>query len=333
MNTSRPRTFSISSMLTSPSLKRPTNARPSEICRLRAISCASAGLALPANSASVSLVLMLSALCAISTALAPCPRASRAGLMKLAGVEGFEPPNGGIKTRCLTTWRHPSICPPAASWRARILQPPHVCRPCLSSSCTGELFRPRATKLLQRSGTRAARRSASLALPHALKTHEPVPVRCAGAKRASHSSAAAAEASAQGDALVHLEVRPEARAGGALERPGRPHGQVRLARYARRAHRPLDPPVLAHPDRDRVAQVDELKERLQLVVTVRATADDVQKEIEFRGGGPVRLRARPAERIGRRGGHNCHSSTSSRTRTASRRSVRRAGSDSPPTAT
>ncbi len=24
-----------------------------------------------------------------------------------SGVEGFEPPNGGIKTRCLTTWRHP----------------------------------------------------------------------------------------------------------------------------------------------------------------------------------------------------------------------------------
>jgi integrase len=28
---------------------------------------------------------------------------------KLAGVAGFEPTNGGIKTRCLTTWRHPSI--------------------------------------------------------------------------------------------------------------------------------------------------------------------------------------------------------------------------------
>src|SRR6187401_725087 len=28
---------------------------------------------------------------------------------KLAGVEGFEPPNGGIKTRCLTAWRHPSV--------------------------------------------------------------------------------------------------------------------------------------------------------------------------------------------------------------------------------
>jgi hypothetical protein len=25
----------------------------------------------------------------------------------MAGVKGFEPLNGGIKTRCLTTWRHP----------------------------------------------------------------------------------------------------------------------------------------------------------------------------------------------------------------------------------
>jgi len=27
---------------------------------------------------------------------------------ELAGVEGFEPPYGGIKTRCLTAWRHPN---------------------------------------------------------------------------------------------------------------------------------------------------------------------------------------------------------------------------------
>jgi DNA repair exonuclease SbcCD ATPase subunit len=26
----------------------------------------------------------------------------------LAGMEGFEPPNGGTRTRCLTTWRHPN---------------------------------------------------------------------------------------------------------------------------------------------------------------------------------------------------------------------------------
>jgi hypothetical protein len=51
MNTSRPRTFSISSMLISPSLKRPTDARPSGTVRCRAISWASAGFALPVNSA------------------------------------------------------------------------------------------------------------------------------------------------------------------------------------------------------------------------------------------------------------------------------------------
>lgn len=28
----------------------------------------------------------------------------------LAGVEGFEPPNAGTKTQCLTTWPHPNIC-------------------------------------------------------------------------------------------------------------------------------------------------------------------------------------------------------------------------------
>ncbi len=27
----------------------------------------------------------------------------------LAGTEGFEPTNDGIKTRCLTTWRRPIV--------------------------------------------------------------------------------------------------------------------------------------------------------------------------------------------------------------------------------
>ncbi len=26
----------------------------------------------------------------------------------MAGVEGFEPPNAGTKSRCLTTWPHPT---------------------------------------------------------------------------------------------------------------------------------------------------------------------------------------------------------------------------------
>ena len=27
----------------------------------------------------------------------------------MAGMGGFEPPHDGIKTRCLTTWRHPNF--------------------------------------------------------------------------------------------------------------------------------------------------------------------------------------------------------------------------------
>ena len=29
--------------------------------------------------------------------------------IKMAGDEGFEPPNGGTRTHCLTTWRIPSV--------------------------------------------------------------------------------------------------------------------------------------------------------------------------------------------------------------------------------
>ena len=29
-------------------------------------------------------------------------------LILLAGMGGFEPANGGVKVRCLTTWRHPN---------------------------------------------------------------------------------------------------------------------------------------------------------------------------------------------------------------------------------
>src|ERR1700720_1641657 len=50
-NTSRPRTFSLSSTLTSPSLNRSTSARPNGTCKWRVISVASGALALPVNSA------------------------------------------------------------------------------------------------------------------------------------------------------------------------------------------------------------------------------------------------------------------------------------------
>jgi integrase len=46
-----------------------------------------------------------------SKALNPCfteQTASESSEEDMAGVAGFEPTNGGIKTRCLTTWRHPN---------------------------------------------------------------------------------------------------------------------------------------------------------------------------------------------------------------------------------
>jgi hypothetical protein len=33
---------------------------------------------------------------------------AKPGAKGLAGAEGFEPPDGGIKTRCLTAWRRPN---------------------------------------------------------------------------------------------------------------------------------------------------------------------------------------------------------------------------------
>src|SRR5438067_1540371 len=95
----------------------------------------------------------------------------------------------------LATPQHPSLLPSAPSprgWEAGAhLTPPHPPRVCRRSSWSGERSRPRATKLPQRSGTRPASRSASAALSNAVKTHEPVPVRRAGARRESHSSASA----------------------------------------------------------------------------------------------------------------------------------------------
>src|SRR5690606_27709189 len=40
---------------------------------------------------------------------------------RLAGVPGFEPGNGGIKTRCLTAWLYPNLCipPDSLSWCGR----------------------------------------------------------------------------------------------------------------------------------------------------------------------------------------------------------------------
>ena len=126
------------------------------------MSCASAGLALPANSASVSLVRH------IMRSARPTPshrRALRRRPQSMAGVEGFEPPNGGIKTRCLTTWRHPSIRTARAETVRGRASYSRINRAARAQALVhGEVFSPRATKLRPASGTCAARRSASMAV-------------------------------------------------------------------------------------------------------------------------------------------------------------------------
>src|ERR1700691_1794786 len=58
---------------------------------------------------------------------------------ELAGVEGFEPPYGGIKTRCLTAWRHPKRI---KNQRTRAAD----AQPAANLSSKGAVFSPRTKK-------------------------------------------------------------------------------------------------------------------------------------------------------------------------------------------
>jgi integrase len=64
---------------------------------------------------------------------------------ELAGVEGFEPPNGGIKTRCLTTWRHPNL-------NQRSFKPPTS-----QARASRSVREPRTPRILSASGSRSPR--------------------------------------------------------------------------------------------------------------------------------------------------------------------------------
>ena len=64
----------------------------------------------------------------------------------MAGVEGFEPPYGGIKTRCLTTWRHPSrfqSAIPTPACRAAASDPGRARRNCSSDPELARAIRSR----------------------------------------------------------------------------------------------------------------------------------------------------------------------------------------------
>src|SRR3990167_7686420 len=88
MRTSWPRTFSKISTVTSPSLKRPTFALPKGIQSCSATFSARVRLELPLNRNNFDTVI-------IPTSI-------------MAGMVGFEPTYAGIKTPCLTAWRHPN---------------------------------------------------------------------------------------------------------------------------------------------------------------------------------------------------------------------------------
>src|SRR5437763_17035859 len=143
-------------------------------------------------------------------------------------------------------------------------------------------------------------------------------------ERRGRIRAPAAEARSQGDALANSKAGTEPRAGGVLQSASGPHREIGLGCEVLRALRPLDPPVVPHADLGRVGGIDELKEGLQLVIAVGTPARHMEKEIQLGGRRPARVAA---------GLHGCQSSTRSRTRTASRLSVNRAGSISAPTAT
>ena len=87
----------------------------------------------------------------------------------MAGAGGFEPPNGGIKTRCLAAWRRPNNC---------------LCY------TTVKRLIPLATKTLNLPSAAAATRCASACKSKPAKTHAPLPVIIAEPWPDSHVMAA-----------------------------------------------------------------------------------------------------------------------------------------------
>jgi hypothetical protein len=103
--------------------------------------------------------------------------------------------------------------------------------------------------------------------------------------------ASAAQAAAHRDAFSGPKIRAEARARGGLQGSRGAHDEVGLGWDVGGAGETLDATVVAEGDADVVAEVDELKECLEVVVAVRTTTRDMQEQIELRRCGPVRLRA------------------------------------------
>src|SRR5579871_1094389 len=116
-----------------------------------------------------------------------------------------------------------------------------------------------------------------------------------------------------------MDVDAEARARGLLEGTSCSDAQVvRLGHPGGPGDSP-DLPIGAHLERDLIAQINELKHGLQLVVAIRPPSQDVQEQVELRGGGPgVAAHGERSQR-----------STATLTRTPARTRCSCAGSTSP----
>jgi integrase len=117
--------------------------------------------------------------------------------LRMAGSKPAALPLGDTPFHLASLRRNPARHPRRALPALRVAQQElfYAQTACLCNSpCKGDTFNPRATNARQRSGTRAATRSASIALAKDAKMHDPVPVSRAGAKFPSQLNASATSA-------------------------------------------------------------------------------------------------------------------------------------------
>ena len=168
---------------TSPSEKRPTVALPSSTPRCDAISCASAGLALPVNST------VLNSTCTPSRRRRDGRRLSAGGTgieEDLAGEEGLEPSHVGIKIRCLNQLGD-------SPTQVRGFAPPTLetvsVRPSPASGCCVQTAAHSTDPARRQSSRRPCRRRAASPMPALANTALPEPVmRLLPNALSSHSS-------------------------------------------------------------------------------------------------------------------------------------------------
>src|SRR5579871_908737 len=105
--------------------------------------------------------------------------------------------------------------------------------------------------------------------------------------------AATAQAPTHGNLLLHPQRSPQLAASSLLQSASSSHGQISLRINANRPIRPFDTPILPHRDPNGIAQINELKNRLQLVIAIRTATRDMEEQVQFGRRRPKRF-ATPA---------------------------------------